>query len=163
MAKLQEALRWADRESGPFYRFVIECEMSRILPADEGAALALQSMARSEAIGLELSTWPLKAVASDALRRAGRLDEAMELASQCVAHFEGRPPFVLYAPEYWWIVHQIFAAGSNRHAADGALRKGVDWIQTTLHQVPEPFRYSFVQRNPVNRALLTTAARLLRA
>ena len=163
MAKLQEALRWADRESGPFYRFVIECEMSRILPADEGAALALQSMARSEAIGLELSTWPLKALASDALRRAGRLDEAMELASQCVAHFEGRPPFVLYAPEYWWIVHQIFAAGSNRHAADGALRKGVDWIQTTLHQVPEPFRYSFVQRNPVNRALLTTAARLLRA
>jgi tetratricopeptide (TPR) repeat protein len=161
VAQLQEALNWAARESGPLYQCMIECEMARILPAAEGAELALQSMARSQAIGLELSTWPLKAVASDALRRARRLDDALELAHQCVAHFETRPPFMLYPPEYWWIAHQIFAAASDGPAADRALGKGVNWIrQIALPQVPAPFLDSFLQRNPVNRALLTTAGRL---
>ena len=118
-------------------------------------------MERSQAIGLELSTWPLKAVASDALRRAGRIDAALELAHQCVAHFETRAPFQLYPPDYWWIAHQVFAAASDRPAADRALRKGVDWIrQSALPHVPEPFRDSFLHRNPVNRALITAAGRL---
>ena len=161
LAQLQEALDWANRESGPFYRFAIECELARLLPPDEGAALALHSMACSQAIGLELSTWPLKAVAADALRRAGRVNEAVELTHQCVEYFEARPPFVLYPPEYWWIAHQVFAAASEQFAAERALQKAVDWIRrTALPNVPEAFSDSFLHRNPVNRAVFAAAGQL---
>jgi len=158
LAALRKAMAWADQESGPFHRFVIECELARSLPADEGASLALDAMARSDAIGLELSTWPLKAIASDALRRGGRIGEALVLARQCTSHFSARVPFVLYPPEYWWIAHQVFVAAHDRAAADDALRHARDWIRMAVAHVPEPFRDSFVHRNPVNRSVLAATA-----
>ncbi len=154
LASLQRALHWAAQEGGTFYRLAIECEMAQCLPPAAGAALALQALARSEALGLALTSWPLKAVACDALRRDGRLPEALPFARACVEFFADRPPFALYAPEYWWIAHQAFAAAGEARAAADAFDRAIDWIRTqALPHVPEPFRDSFVHRNPVNRQL----------
>lgn len=47
--------------------------------------------------------------------------------------------------------------------AEAVLREGAAWLQRTAReQVPEPFRESFLHRNPVNAALLAEAARLPR-
>jgi hypothetical protein len=41
------------------------------------------------------------------------------------------------------------------------LAQGRDWVlRTARDEVPEPFRDSFLHRNPVNRELLAVAARL---
>jgi hypothetical protein len=159
MPALERAYVWAGHDSGSFHRLVIECEIARCLPPVEGAPFALDALARSAAIGLELTTWPLKAVACEALRRCGRLDEACALARECVAHFDGRPPFVLYAPEYWAIAARAFEAVEENLAANAARARGVAWILGTgLPNVPAPFRDSYLHRNPVNRYLLAAGA-----
>jgi hypothetical protein len=57
-----------------------------------------------------------------------------------------------------WIRYQVFDAVGDVAAAHDALQRGVDWIRlATLKNVPEAFRDSFLNRNPVHRALLTTA------
>jgi len=52
------------------------------------------------------------------------------------------------------------AAGEGRRAAE-LLADALVWLrQTALPQVPEAFRDGFLQRNPVNRALLAAEGRL---
>jgi hypothetical protein len=66
----------------------------------------------------------------------------------------------MYPAEYWWLIFQAFDAAGDQPAALTALRRGADWIRTTAQaNVPDEFRDSFLDRNPVNRAVLTTMSR----
>jgi hypothetical protein len=68
-------------------------------------------------------------------------------------------PADMYLPDAWWIAQQVFSGIGADDEAAAALASGVRWIrQVALPQVPEPFRDSFLQRNPTNRALLNRAA-----
>jgi hypothetical protein len=70
---------------------------------------------------------------------------------------------VIYAGDQWWLLFQALDAGGDRAGAEEALRRGVHWInETALPHVPAEFRDSFLNRNPTNRAILTTAGRRLR-
>ena len=54
----------------------------------------------------------------------------------------------------------LAAAGDSAHAG-AVLARGSAWLRATAaEQVPEPFRDSFLQRNPVNRELITLASRV---
>ena len=54
----------------------------------------------------------------------------------------------------------LAAAGDAAHAGE-VLARGRAWLHATAREhVPEPFRDSFLHRNPVNRELLALAARL---
>jgi len=68
-------------------------------------------------------------------------------------------PDLYYMPELWWVAAQVHAAMGLRDRRRAAVQTGVDWItRLAREQVPDPFRESFLQRNPVNAQLLHWAA-----
>jgi tetratricopeptide (TPR) repeat protein len=80
---------------------------------------------------------------------------ALALAAQ------GRQNTVLLPAELWLHATRALQAAGDTDAAQRVLKEGRCWLhQTAREQVPEPFRESFLHRNPANRALLALAARL---
>ena len=56
---------------------------------------------------------------------------------------------------------EILLAAGERQRASAVLGHALAWLrQIALPRVPEAFRDSFLQRNPVNRALLAAESRL---
>ncbi len=155
---LRRAYRLCEAEGRAYYRLSVSAELSRALPPDEAAALALAALEESRRIGLHIMTITLTVRAADALRRAGRCADALPLARQIVAEFERWSSVALYGPEYAWIAWRCLEAAGDG-AADEALRRGIEWIASTLPHVPAEFRESFLHRNPVNFALRAAAAR----
>lgn len=86
---------------------------------------------------------------------AGRFaGEAMTLARQFW-------PVGMSMAEVMWSIHQGFSAADNAVGSADALKRGVHWIEgLALPNVPDTFRDSFLNRNPVNRDLLAAARRL---
>ena len=71
------------------------------------------------------------------------------------------PAIGLSPAEYWWILFQAFEAAGATPAARAALGRGAEWLRATAHDhVAEEFRDSFLTRNPLHRAVLTTATRM---
>lgn len=67
----------------------------------------------------------------------------------------------LYPAERWWILSRVFEAAGLSTQQHEAIATGRNWVQHTARsQVDEPFRDSFLHRNPVNRALAALAGRL---
>lgn len=58
-----------------------------------------------------------------------------------------------HASACWWI-HQAAMAAADTALAAAALQEGQRWLEATLPQVPEAFRASYLDQNPVHRALL---------
>jgi hypothetical protein len=79
---------------------------------------------------------------------------ALDLFAEC-------EPYSLYRAEVWLAAVQALQA-VDRPAMQRTLRVAVDWVNDTARQrVPAEFRDSFLNRNAVNRNLLTMATRLL--
>jgi DNA-binding SARP family transcriptional activator len=72
-----------------------------------------------------------------------------------------RQTTALLPAELWLQCGRAFVvAGDTARAAD-VVSRGHDWLRmTATEQVPEPFRDSFLRRNPMNRDLLALAAQL---
>ena len=69
-------------------------------------------------------------------------------------------PSDLYFGHAWWLAAQVFDASGDGDEALMAIAHGAQWVRrVALPQVPDAFRDSFTQRNPVNRALLAAADR----
>lgn len=112
-------------------------------------ALALQRNQRAEALGLQ-AEWV------QALHEAGRADEAAAQAAP-LAEALATLDALVYPPAAWWAVYQALAAHQPDTAA-AALARATDWLaQAVRQQVPEALLKSFVERNPVNRAVLAAA------
>jgi DNA-binding SARP family transcriptional activator/tetratricopeptide (TPR) repeat protein len=81
---------------------------------------------------------------------------ALELAAQ------GRQTVALLPAALWLHCGRALRlAGEERHA-DDVLTQGRDWLRTTAaEQVPESFRDSFLNRQPVHRELLALASHRL--
>ena len=100
--------------------------------------------------------------------RATRLAVDAGLAADADAHARAAlaigddvAPNDLYPAECWLNASRALRLASHDSEADEVLRRGVQWVQSTLQtQVPEPFRRSFVRANPVNQQLLRAAARV---
>ena len=72
-------------------------------------------------------------------------------------------PWDLYLPEAWWTAFRVFDAAADQAAAIDALKSAVMWInEIALPAVPDELKDSFLNRNPINREILTTASRRLR-
>ena len=89
----------------------------------------------------------------DPARAAREALAALELANE-------RQTTALLPAELWLQCGRaLVTAGDTARAAE-VLSRGRAWLRATaLEQVPEPFRHSFLQRNPVNRELLALASR----
>ncbi len=157
---LREALEVVAGEGRDYYRLTLEGELARLLPPHEALPLLQAGLACSEAIALHVATWPLKSAACDALRRAGRADEAADLARQIMARFAVGPPFIRYPPEYWLIAHQALMAAGDIDGARHALDRAVGWIsEVALPNVPVEFQDGFLHRQPINLAVAVARAR----
>lgn len=154
------AMAGADR---PIVRLAIQLE--HCLHAEPAEAIKLSRCTIEEAEQRELPGFAVGARVRlvEALTRYGDAEAAAAVARVAVAalQLELAPP-AFYVPEAWLALHAAFAASGDERSAARALDAGVIWIKgTALPHVPEPFRESFVHRNPVNRQLLTAVARRL--
>ena len=112
-----------------------------------------------EFVGVSMKAGLLRA---RCLHRANRANDAMALLRELLPQLDRVQPADMYLPEAWWIAVQVFDARGASEDAMMALAHGARWIrQVALPHVPEPFRDSFLHRNPTNLALLTAAGRRL--
>jgi hypothetical protein len=71
-----------------------------------------------------------------------------------------RQTTALLPAELWLHCGRALAAAGDIAQAGDVIARGRAWLQATAtEQVPEPFRDSFLHRNPVNRELLALASR----
>ena len=129
--------------------------------AKPGKALVQEVLAEQSLAKHTYSAYlPATVVLTDALRRAGQFDQAVDAARALVDQFATRVEIGMYPPECWWLIHRALDAGGDRAGARAALHRGAHWVQATAEaRVPDEFRSSFLERNPVNRGLLTTLTR----
>jgi hypothetical protein len=67
-------------------------------------------------------------------------------------------PEGLYEAALWLGAARAYRAAGRGDEADSALHSGAEWVMfKALPNVPPEFRDSFLNRNPVNRALLEAA------
>lgn len=139
----------------------VRVEQSRELPGRDAVEVAQQVAEQSTAKRAYSIALPARALLVDALRRTGQT-EASANAAHALAEDLGRHAAIGLSPaEYWWILFQSLEAAGATPAARAALGRGVGWLRATAHDhVAEEFRDSFLNRNPLHRAMLTTATRM---
>ena len=136
-------------------------ELARELDAAEGVVLTQQVAEQSLAKRTHSAYLPAKAVLVDALRRAGQHEESARTARGLTKDLETHATIGMYPAQYWWLIFQAFDAAGDKAAARAALRRGADWIRATAQaHVADEFKESFLDRNSVNRAVLTTASQM---
>ncbi|MGE5338755.1 MAG: hypothetical protein ACM3PU_13060, partial [Gemmatimonadota bacterium] len=146
-----------------FVRMLTQLDEARMLPASR--AVALCDSVRHTAEQLEYEGVAIKARLWSARHRlrSGDVQSSAAELHELLPHLETVRPADMYFPEAWWIAFEVLEANQEEAAASAALRRGADWIRdTAAPNVPDEFRDSFLDRNPVNRAILTTASRRLR-
>lgn len=141
-----------------YIRLAIRAHAARHRPASAGARQAA-GIAR-EALARE--NLPLAMLALSTLVRiqlaAGRpaAGAAHRLLALLARHGE---PLSLYAPEAGWLAWQALQRVAPEPAR-AALADAAAWIlRTAREHVPASFRPSFLERNPINRAVLVAAGR----
>jgi DNA-binding SARP family transcriptional activator len=126
---------------------------TRIVPADEGEAMATSLAAWASArerMGLALAA---HVRAAGCALRQGAASRARPHAEAALHLAADRWPDSFYLPELWLVAGQVEAAQGHTARAVDLWRRGLTWVRQVA-QVPDAFRDSFAQRNPVNRDLL---------
>lgn len=134
------------------------------LDSEPDEAMRLCDEALGLATRLEFAGVMLKARwrHAQAQLRAGRAIPAAQAMRELVEAMARVQPADLYAGEAWWIAAQVFDASGDGDHSLMALARGAQWVRrVALPQVPQAYCDSFLQRNPVNRALLAAADRRL--
>lgn len=131
---------------------------SAVVPPAEGepmaTAIAAWAAAR-ERFGMAIAA---HVRAAGCALAQGATDRARPQIEAALRLFSGHEPDNFYRAELWWVAAQVMRAANREEHADRMLAAGRDWIMRIAaeHVRPE-FRDSFLNRNPVNRALLGAA------
>jgi len=144
----------------PYMRLLAQVDALRTQDPAEAAEAALALEAQAERIEHLAVATKARWYRVDALRRSGRLDEALALARQARDEFAHTQPWDMYIPEAWAIARRAFLEAGDDDAARAALRRALAWIEAALPDVPEEFRDSFRHRNAVNEWLLAARTTL---
>jgi DNA-binding SARP family transcriptional activator len=160
VAALVQAL--ADLGHGdPGMTLLLRLEATADLPAAEAAQACVELAAVAERIEYSGTTLKAQLLRAAYLQQAGDHDGAQAVV-RTVGALDDVVPRDFYFPEALWIVFRVLDAAGDRVAAAAALQRAVKWIrQTALPNVPPELRDGFLDRNPTNRAVLTTASRFL--
>ena len=155
---LSEALRILGPGGDPLTRMLARLDEAAMLEpqvAVERLGEIAHLAGELEFLGVVMKAELLRAMA---LHQAGQGDAAATLLRSLLPRLADTQAADLYPAQAWWIAMQVFAAQGADDEAASALAQGVRWIrQTALPHVPEPYRHSFLNRNPTNRALLAAA------
>jgi DNA-binding SARP family transcriptional activator len=146
------------RTAGSVVRIPLELEMARE-KAPSQATGAYERLAR-EARQAGLPGFELHAQVelARALLENAQADAAAAQIRAALARLREFDPVGLYRPAVWWTAFRVLEAVGQAAAAHDCLRAGRDWIESTLRQhVPDAYRDSFLEHNPINRELLAAA------
>jgi DNA-binding SARP family transcriptional activator len=162
-ARFRQALAALGERGDVYMRMLVQIDLALILPAVDAVAqcASVQGTAEeAEYLGIAAKA---RLMGARHLLRAGETGLAGTKLRDRPSHLDGVRPADTYPAEAWWIAYEVFNAEGDDAAARDALERGIDWIErTALPNVPEEFKDSFLSRNPINRAMLTTASRRLR-
>jgi hypothetical protein len=160
-AKIQQAVDLLS-EGEPYMLLLAQLDATHDMPAHDAAALCAGLQARAEEIEHFGVATKVQLLRANHLLRAGEA-QAAAAAFHSAQPFDGAVgPWDMYLPEAWWIGFQIFDAAEQPSAALAALRSAVAWINdNALPEVPPEFQDGFLNRNAINRSILTTAGRRL--
>jgi hypothetical protein len=92
---------------------------------------------------------------------AGLRETAAELTRHAAMLAHDCDPVGLPPTEMRWQLHRGFEFVGDTRKSMLSLRAALEWIErAALPNVPDEFKDSFLNRNPINRAILTRASRL---
>lgn len=140
---------------------MITLDMALAQPLEHAIEAARAVLGRAERLGHEGSALAARIRIALFASAAGDLDTARQTLKQICGVSAEIEPNDLYAGERWLATVRVLHACGCRSAAEHAVREAVDWVNRIAREhVPAEFRDSFLNRNPVNRELLTLATRL---
>lgn len=161
-AELQQAVQALTPGADPHVRMHVVLEQAE--NAEPLAGLAHCEEVLEQALLLEFAGVAMKArlLRADALRRAGRCQEAAAAMHELQPQLEAQQPADLTLGQAWWLAAQVFESAGHGDQALIALGHGARWVNhVALPHVPAEFRDSFLHRNATHRALLAAADRRL--
>ncbi|MEP6609915.1 MAG: BTAD domain-containing putative transcriptional regulator [Burkholderiaceae bacterium] len=144
----------------PYVGSLVELQEALEMAPIDAAACCVRVRAAAEQI--EYFGVALKAGLSSArfLLEASQPDAAAACWTELQPVLASLQPADMYLPEAWLIGHNVLAANGDASGAAALLARAIEWIeQTALPNVPPMYRDSFLNRNPINRAIRTTASR----
>ena len=160
VSHISQAITLLGDKGDPYMRMLAQLDHALTLAPDQAVACceAVQRTAEElEYLGIVAKAHVLRA---RHLSRQGEKSRAIRVLREVPRSLRGVQPADMYRAEAWWIEFEVFGAGGDLVDATTALAKAVDWIDTVaLPNVPDEFSDSFLNRNPINRAILTTASR----
>lgn len=163
VAKLRAAVAMLDGAQRTIDRVGALLALAPACPPAEALALARDAQAHCAPQELDAHLATARVWEADALRRSGAVHDAAALARDLMQAMASCWPHDVYHAEVWWVLHQVFDAAGAQGEARHALASGIAWLRGVLPQVPDAYRDGFLHRQPINRALLTTASRRLGA
>jgi DNA-binding SARP family transcriptional activator len=145
--------------SSPTQRCAFAIELARKLDGSGALALIERETRQAEELGLGAylaSLWLARAELVHAQRDKSLALAACDAANEAIANFDADA----YRPALLMRLHRLEAALGRPDRAAACLREATVWIRRAedLH-VPAEFRESFLNRNPVNREVVTLATR----
>jgi DNA-binding SARP family transcriptional activator len=144
----------------PYMSMLVQLDVASLHPPGEAAQRCAQ--VRQMAEQTEYAGIALKARAHRA-RHLLRGDDVQAAASEwreTLEQYSGIQPTDMYLPELWLIGCEIHKAGGEAQEVTALLNRAAGWIHDIAMQcVPDEYRDSFLNRNPINRALLSWASR----
>src|SRR4030095_891957 len=159
-ALVEKALALLGEAGDPFMRMLVQIDHALSLPPPQAIACceAVQRMAEElEYLGIAAKARVMRV---RHFLRVGAVQTAISVLRDLPAHLTDVQPADMYRAEAWWIEFEAFSAGGDIVDATNSLAHAVDWINTVaLPSVPDEFSDSFLNSNPINRAILTTATR----
>ncbi|CAN5115523.1 hypothetical protein BH09PSE6_BH09PSE6_10690 [soil metagenome] len=135
---------------------MITLDVALLLDPEDALARCLEVRNRARTIGYLGVALAASARCARFAAAAGLRDVALVHAREALGPRPGIQPADLYPAEIWLDAALGFRAGGADDEAAAAVKAGVAWIEeTAAREVAEPLRSGFLERNAVNRALLT--------
>jgi DNA-binding SARP family transcriptional activator len=162
VSQIDGALKLLGDAGDPYIRMLAQLDHALTLPSEHAVACceAVQRTAEElEYLGIAAKA---RFARARHLLRQLETHKAVSVLRELPHHLRGVLPVDMYRAEAWWIEFEVFSASGDLVDATTSLARAVDWINTVaLPNVPDEFSDSFLNRNPINRAILTTATRRL--
>jgi hypothetical protein len=159
--QLEEARALFARQAQHEGDLLVQLEHALDAAPAEGAAIAAAVEAQAGERMHRSLQLDAQVIGCATLLASGAIEMAAEKARAALRFAATSITWTVYRGELWWRAHEALAAAGAQDEALGALTEAVAWVDATLPNVPDECRDSFLNRNPVNRAILTTASRRL--
>lgn len=160
VAALAQVLALARPEELPDMRHALQIRIAASLEPEEGLRQLQLVIDAAATLGHDGNVIAAHARAARLAADAGQAETARRHARAALDLAMRSSMVRQYPAELWLDCGIALAACGDTEAAAAVVAQGAAWVRTVAREeVPDEFRHSFLERNPVNRELLALAAR----